>query len=107
MQYCVQTIVGHRCEIWSLAIRNNFHTGGVLIVTGAADELLRGYILVKNVLSKSPDNENDVLQYIGCMERQNGSIDKCASIIINNNGNLLAAQSSGKIIEVILLQKSI
>lgn len=102
----MQTIVGHRCEIWSLAIRNHFHSGGALIITGSADELLRGYSLKSSKTSVDLLDDNDILEYIGCIERQHnsiaGSFDKCASININSNGNLIAAQSSGKIIEVSL-----
>lgn len=38
---CIQTIVGHRCEIWSLAITPNSN-----VITGSSDQLLRGYRLL-------------------------------------------------------------
>lgn len=135
-QYCVQTVVGHRCEIWSLAVlqrvssNTNANTsssngGGpavsALIVTGAADELLRGYRLCgpasapaagSSDKSKGANSSADgeaaggeedsmrVIEYYGCLERAAHGSDKCAGLAFNPAGNLLAAQSSGKLIEV-------
>jgi hypothetical protein len=84
-----------------------------MILTGAADELIRGYRLVvsSNASEKEPgvsrpDSSDDILEYYGCVERQLGSAgvgpskEKCASLCFDSSGSLLAAQSSGKIVEV-------
>lgn len=98
-QHCIQTIVGHRNEIWSMAtcpVRGN-----VLVVTGSADGLLRGYCL-------SEDNDSDrvhlsdeetVLEYIGSVERQFAN-DKVTQLQFNPDSTLLVAQNSGKNVEV-------
>ena len=113
-QCCVQTIVGHRCEIWSLAVLPRLSTDGnsctPIVITGAADELLRGYRLCSTGSSKSEEDSTEegsqnILEHYGSLERQQagaGGIDKCASLSFNAAGNLLAAQSSGKTVEVSL-----
>lgn len=141
----MQTVVGHRCEIWSLAVlhrpqsntgsnNTNNSTGGVnaLILTGAADELLRGYRLCTSTSSTpakstislkgevtttntgavavtatggyAEDDTMRVIEHFGSLERTaaHGS-DKCAGLSFNPAGNLLAAQSSGKAIEVMTI----
>jgi U3 small nucleolar RNA-associated protein 12 len=143
-QHCIQTVVGHRCEIWSLAIlspsASDTGAGGdlssVRVVTGGADDLLRGYRL--HIPTNSSDNDakgegeaekepsnarnvadvsssvllgddEKVLEYYGCVRRVPaaaigkgvaGSVDKCARLEFNVSGTILAAQSSGKIVEV-------
>jgi len=121
----VQTIVGHRCEIWSVAVlprpAPDGTSAGCIVVTGAADELIRGYRLTiagpqpqradtgSKVEEKSAaEGEGDtmsVLEPYGTLERQQagGGQGKCAALQFNPAGNLLAAQSNGKIIEVRLL----
>ena len=134
----MQTVVGHRCEIWSLAVLHrplsSSSSGGgsgsgvsALIMTGAADELLRGYRLCSGAAapadsekSSSSKGKKDmpagagvgagdedtmrVIEYYGCLERGTGQgSDKCAGLSFNPAGNLLAAQSSGKTIEVLPL----
>uniref|UniRef100_A0A7S3MHG5 Guanine nucleotide-binding protein subunit beta-like protein n=1 Tax=Spumella elongata TaxID=89044 RepID=A0A7S3MHG5_9STRA len=107
-QCCVQTVVGHRCEIWSLAVLQRA-SGNSLLVTGAADEVVRGYRLSTTgtttavVAGESTSEDSmQVIEFYGSVERQsggNGSIDKCAGLSFNPEGSLLAAQSSGKMVE--------
>lgn len=67
-----------------------------LVLTGAADELIRGYRVVT-----SGDDLLQVLVPIGSVERQRPTgTDKCSSLSANPAGTLVAAQSSGKIVEV-------
>lgn len=132
-QCCVQTVVGHRCEIWSLAVLQRVSNSGetsALIMTGAADELLRGYRLsssasatveetkqqqqgaqksstavtatiTTSAVAAGDDDVMRVIEYHGCLERTaSGGSDKCAGLCFNPAGNLLAAQSSGKVVEV-------
>lgn len=55
-QHCIQTIVGHRCEIWTLALvpltstetsENDLQlpSNDFIILTGSSDDMIRGYIL--------------------------------------------------------------
>ena len=98
-------------------------TPSPIVVTGASDELIRGYRLVttpttstaftapSSSSSKTQEGEvhdsseeagQSVLEHYGSLERQQvGGHDKCAGLYFNPAGNMLAAQSSGKIVEVI------
>jgi hypothetical protein len=86
----------------------------VRVITGGADELLRGYRLSTHTQSGEMkdaerrtllgDDEN-VFEYFGALKRtavlaQQGSIEKCSALRINSAGTLLAAQSTGKVVEV-------
>jgi U3 small nucleolar RNA-associated protein 12 len=113
-QCCVQTVVGHRCEIWSVAVLQRQQADGTLrtlLVTGASDELLRGYRLCAE--GRAPESTDTtpageegnqvLLEPHGTLLRQQsggGGYDKCVLLEFNAAGNLLAAQTSGKIIEV-------
>eukprot|EP01038_Epipyxis_sp_PR26KG_P009374 gene9374-12630_t len=107
-RYCLQTIVGHRCEIWSLAVVQTSITvddGEVQVVTkiytGSADEFIRGYIVSNNKSDNINVNDSEViLEYFGSIVRQTGGNDPCMSLTVNSNKNLLAAQSNGKTIEI-------
>ena len=46
-QHCIQTIVGHRCELWSLAV---YHQGRVADLTPLVDTLVMTSPLVNHVL---------------------------------------------------------
>ena len=98
------------------------------MITGGADEFLRGYRLTGTVdpatatasssssssssLSKEVSlqkaflgDEENVLEYFGSLTRtavvaQQGAIEKCSGLHINSAGTILAAQSTGKVIEV-------
>ena len=95
------------------------------MITGGADEFLRGYRLTGTVdpatatassssssLSKEASvqkaflgDEENVLEYFGSLTRtavvaQQGAIEKCSGLHINSAGTILAAQSTGKVIEV-------
>ena len=84
--------MGHRCEIWSLLVHRT--TDDELILTGAADEFIRGYRVVSS-------DDMQILLPIGSVERQRVVVaDKCSSLSVNPTGTLVAAQSSGRTIEV-------
>jgi hypothetical protein len=86
----------------------------VRVITGGADELLRGYRL--NTHTQSGEvmdaerktllgDDETVFEYFGALKRtavlaQQGSIEKCSALRINSAGTLLAAQSTGKVVEV-------
>ena len=107
--------------------------GEVRVITGGSDEFLRGYRLTGSAdpattststsssssLSKDPSvqktflgDEENVLEYFGSLTRtavvaQQGAIEKCSGLHINSAGTILAAQSTGKVIEVASLSDSI
>jgi hypothetical protein len=85
----------------------------IRVFTGSSDDLIRGYKVLFKSITTVETNKNSVgdvnelnndqnvsLEYYGCISRSNSSIDKCVALRINNAGNILAAQSSGKVIEV-------
>ena len=94
---------------------------GIRIYTGGADELIRGYRLATHTTAHTEEgqkkekestfqgtflgDDENVLEYFGALKRtavlaQQGSIEKCSGLHINSAGSLLAAQSTGKIVEV-------
>jgi U3 small nucleolar RNA-associated protein 12 len=118
---CLQTIVGHRCEIWAVKVSSSGR-----VYTGCTDEYIRGYRLAgpgddenddddhdrennagmsnNNAKNESNEsNEENVLQYYGSIHRSSsggGSLhDKCASLSLNPTETLLAAQTNGKTVE--------
>ena len=141
-QHCIQTIVGHRCEIWSLAISANneqqvldletavqlegngsevIRSGKKrkspdnssadtkiaslhqqqsypLIFTGAADDLLRAYSLVKKEDGETLISDSaEILEYAGCIKL---SAEKVTHLELNSSGTMLAALCGLKTIEV-------
>lgn len=109
-KYCMQTIVGHRSEIWSLAISYQLPEDAdrIRIFTGASDEKIRAYALRSKVLenstnSQSQVDEDQVLVYVGAINRTShagGNVDRCAGLAIHSDGQILAAQSAGKIVDL-------
>lgn len=107
-KYCLQTIVGHRSEIWSLAISYQpaDQSDLVRVFTGAGDEKIRAYALKHKVLSadgNAPIDEDQLLVYVGSVGRTSnagGHVDRCASLAVDSSSGLLAAQSAGKIVDI-------
>ena len=114
-QHCVQTIVGHRSEIWTMGMHIYSHASATepthLIITGASDSLLRGYVVKGSSIAEGDvpqaqnGEENEILEYIGSLEREFG-FDKCTGVSFNAAGTVLVAQSSGKNIEVMIRPQS-
>lgn len=108
-QHCIQTVVGHRSEIWSLAVIGGSSSSRV--ITGSADDMLRGY-RVRGVDESAAGSgsggggggallgdDEKVLEYYGCIQREVSGSDRCMSLSLNTSETILAAQSSGKIVE--------
>lgn len=117
-QHCMQTIVGHRAEIWSLAVhyppqqsasdievttadesskeKNALKFVVPTIVTGAADDLLRAYSVVPGDVLVA--DAEAVLEYAGCVKLTGG--EKCTHIEFNNQGSLLAVLTGQKNVEL-------
>jgi U3 small nucleolar RNA-associated protein 12 len=103
---CLQSIVGHRCEVWSLAVIKSHDSEidmktSYRVLTGSSDDLIRGYrIKLQTDLEQvDPGSVDDILEYYGSVKR--GSGDRCSSLTLSSSGKLLAAQSTGKVVEVI------
>ena len=98
-RHCIQTVVGHRSEIWSLSLLPSQDISKIRVFTGSADELIRVYKVNEIADKKRGDEEEQVLVFFGAIERSAG-VDRCASLAMNSSQNLLAAQSSGKFVDV-------
>ena len=145
---CIQTVTGHRSEVWSLTsvatglswsscgsrgigdeeemeqdevesngssnakggIIKNTDSGGnsssdarndELILTGSADEFLRGYAVCWDRLTNA--DTAALLQYVGSVKRSGGASDKCTSMDVSREG-LVVAQSSGKCVDLFRLR---
>ena len=91
--------------------------------TGGADELLRGYRMTGTGTGTGLDSEGKekektaflgdeetLFEYFGAIKRSagvtlnQGGIEKCSGLHINTAGTLLAAQSTGKIVEIYRLR---
>ncbi len=109
---CIQTVLGHRSEIWSVCLVPHGVDGeSPVIITGTADDQLRGYRLnpslrtgrkdaadISNAMEALDDEEN-VLEFCGCITRSgNRGNDRVSAIICSANSRLLAAQTSGRTI---------
>lgn len=84
-QSCIQTIVGHRGEIWCLAIYNN------IIVTASKESLIR-------VWKYKNEKEDNPIEEDGYLTRENGN--KVDNLQFSVNGRILICQCSGKTVEI-------
>jgi U3 small nucleolar RNA-associated protein 12 len=88
-QQCLQTIVGHRAEVWSIAVSPD----GDRMISGTNDELLRMWNLDSSAQSPA--------QFMGSISRSSTS-DRCTSLQFKKHGDtvLLGSQTSGKLVDV-------
>ena len=112
-QHCMQIVLGHHSEIWSLDVDPQEH----FLVTGSADQELRVYHIHLNMHgepstaldAKDADVESietdavrqrkwEVLIYTGDIKRQ--SRDRVVTTRFNCIGSLLACQVAGKVVEI-------
>lgn len=112
--HCVQTIVGHRCEIWCLttvvAPVSSSEGNELLILTGSSDDLVRGYRVRENSKTDGSTgegaDEEEVLDYFGCHQLTGG--EKCAALAVSQHpsGSVLVALSgpSSKTLEMFKLR---
>lgn len=122
-RHCIQTIVGHRSEVWAIAVVRHMdqqQLQDIHIFTGAADEVIRGYRLKRKEDQEagsssqvSVNDSEEMFVYFGSMTRpccqstasHHASLDRCTSLTINPNKSLLAAQSAGKNVDVRTCQR--
>ena len=110
--HCVQTIVGHRGEIWCLATTFapiSADVASFIAVTGSADDMLRAYKVkdvVDNHVEEAMQNSDDeeILEYFGSVKLDGG--EKCTALCFSNNGYSLVALSgpSSKTLELFKLR---
>jgi U3 small nucleolar RNA-associated protein 12 len=130
-RHCVQTVVGHRAEIWSLAlvpigqVKPDSSSSGaeaessyLLLLTGSADEFIRGYMLTHDSHVETPvstevlaaplvADTGDVLRYIGSVQRDipsGAASNNCTGFSSSKNCSILSAQTNGKIVEIYKLR---
>ena len=109
--YCVQTIVGHRCEVW--ALHNLDHAG--ILLTGCSDELIRGYTYrddtdesaaASTTIVDGIQDEEAILRYCGAIKRAAGA-DRCGGLSTNSNQSLLVVQAQSKTVELFLIRDAV
>ncbi|GAB5035806.1 wd repeat-containing protein 3 [Nannochloropsis oceanica] len=110
-EHCVQTLVGHRSEVWAIEISPD----GKRMVTGAADRQLRVWNLEKKKEKEEEgkregrdgevDAEEEVCGYMGSVLRE--SNDRCLNVKYGGREGgrgegmlLLAAQDAGKLVDI-------
>lgn len=91
--HCLQTILGHRTEIWCLSVLQTI--SGVRVLTGCSDDQIRGY-RVREENEQLVDDEEAVLVFCGSVLRPGTGSDRCSALEISAQADMLAAQSSGK-----------
>jgi U3 small nucleolar RNA-associated protein 12 len=97
-QHCVQTVVGHRCEVWSLDV----DAAGQRLVTGAADAHLRVFRLSQ---PGSSDGESNAPGDAPCLVPCGAPLvrpgpDRAAAVRFSPDGTMLAVMSAGRLLEL-------
>lgn len=88
-QHCIQTLVGHRCEIWSLAI----HPTRPVLMTAASDRFVRMWTWSERT-NESNAHMSSKLELAGTLHRSAGG--RAVQLRFNASGTHLACQGSGK-----------
>jgi U3 small nucleolar RNA-associated protein 12 len=98
-QHCIQTVVGHRCEVWSLDV----DPAERRLVTGAADAQLRVF-RIAHEKSPQPDGvppESDEDFLIPCSAPlARPSPDRSVTVRFSPHGSVLAVISAGRLLEL-------
>lgn len=117
-RFCIQTILGHRSEIWSLAVvkpREKEDPHAFRVFTGCGDDQLRAYRVKLSVTKSSSaeggadmllDDEETVLEFYGSISRcapKSTVNDRCANIAVSANGGVIACMA-GKTLEMFRLR---
>lgn len=55
-QHCVQTIVGHRAEVWAMQL----DVTNSLLITGSIDSEIRAYVILNNIAEYEPEGSNPI-----------------------------------------------
>ena len=117
---CVQTVVGHRCEVWSL----DCNPAQTRVVTAGADAEMRFFSILDEDETRGGTSQEsqeaqrggdadestglnaaesgpsrlDVLRFMGSVRRQ--STDRGVTVRYNSAGNLLGCHGAGKAVEL-------
>eukprot|EP00903_Cladosiphon_okamuranus_P011942 g11216.t1 len=119
-QSCVQTVVGHRGEVWSLDV----NASCTRLVTGASDNQLRVWELsaqegkAASAAAMAVDREEEeesgdggggeediVAVYMGSVARQGN--ERAARVRFHSDGPLLGVQGAGKAMEVFRIRNEL
>ena len=97
-QHCVQTVVGHRCEVWSLDVDPT----GQRLVTGAADAHLRIFRISH---PGDDDDDGDAPGEAPCLVPCGAPLvrpgpDRAAAVRFAPDGTMLAVMSAGRLLEL-------
>lgn len=100
-QHCIQTIVGHRAEVWAM----QFDVSSSLLITGSVDDEVRAYVL-RDALPEServktnssaekgtPDfnlSRDSIFKPIGCVSRYIAAERVSSIALTNQNGESFA-----------------
>ena len=99
-QHCVQTVVGHRCEVWSLDV----DPAGQRLVTGAADAHLRVFRLSQPGGGDGDGDDAapaDALCLIQCgAPLVRPGPDRAAAVRFSPDGTMLVVMSAGRLLEL-------
>ena len=108
-QTCIQTLVGHRSEVWSMVRYRD------RIVTGSSDEWLRFFrIAGAGAAGVFLDDCEVVLEACGSVQRGPGrpvqaappGRSKCMQLAVNAAGNMMAAVGDNKVVDFFKLRSA-
>ena len=92
-QSCIQTLVGHRCEVWSL----DLNPAQTRLVTAGSDPHLRFFRVEEG--EREGEGAKEVLGSMGSVQRQSG--DRAVTVRFEaRGGGLLGCQAAGKTVEL-------
>lgn len=99
-QHCVQTVAGHRAEIWDLRL----DPAGRLLVSGSVDAELRVYLVNdEKAAAKSAKrvDQDEVLTFVGSVQRHRAA-DRVSSLTFGTDGGdtFLAVAAADKSAEI-------
>eukprot|EP00166_Cyanidium_caldarium_P002809 ctg_277.g108 len=89
--YCVQTLVGHRGEVWALAYLPQLS----LLLSGSGDQQLRGWRLASD--ARRPDDREEPLESVGAVGVESKS--RVLGLEASADGRLLACRSADRYVE--------
>lgn len=101
-QHCIQTVVGHRSEVWSVDVDSMSHPG--YLITGSTDNILRLYKVSfkdkRGVVTEVEEgsHKDDIVQAWSTVGRQTN--ERVGRLRYSNDGMLLAVQAAGKTVEL-------
>eukprot|EP00898_Chlorokybus_atmophyticus_P008490 jgi/Chlat1/8642/Chrsp87S00661 len=93
--HCIQTVVGHRGEVWSLDV----DPAERRVLTGSVDPDLRAFSIDRDSEGEANVDENNLLQPFGEIRRQN-TTDRVSAVRYSRDGSYVGCQAAGKTLEL-------